>query len=60
MSVSDINREKEHSMFRVYHSGVALTGGRPTTLRPIAPLRGDPVDAALHVTITHLAASEGC
>ena len=46
-------------MFRVYHTGVALTGGRPVARRPIAPLHGNPVDAELRTAITPLFVTEG-
>jgi hypothetical protein len=47
-------------MSRVYHTGVALTGGRLLARRPIALLRGDAIDAGLHVTITPILVTEGC
>jgi hypothetical protein len=47
-------------MSKVYHTGVALTGGRPVARRPIAPLYGGPIDAGLHGTITPLFVTEGC
>ena len=46
-------------MSRVYHTGVALTGGLPVALRPIALKCDDPADAGLHVTITSLLFTEG-
>jgi hypothetical protein len=58
--VRSCHRErKEHIMSRVYHTGVALTGGRPVARRPIAPLRDDPVDAGSPVTFTPLFVAEG-
>jgi hypothetical protein len=46
-------------MSRVYHTGVALTGGQPVARRSITSLYGDPVDAGLHVTITPTLCTEG-
>jgi len=38
-------------MSRVYHSGVALTGGRPGARSLIAKLGGEPVADGLHITL---------
>jgi hypothetical protein len=60
MSVSDIERDEEHSMSKVYHTGVTLTGGRPGIRPPNAWRCDDLIDAGLHITVTSLLVMEGC